>query len=130
MRKIILPVLFAFLYLQVQAQDPVAVFNRHRDSIPSEQIYLHFNKQAYVAGETMWFKAYTYAAGMIQPVSTNLFVELLNERGEIIQSQRLAVLSGLSVTGQFVLPLNAPQGIYFVRVSDGEKMFTQKLIIQ
>ncbi len=115
MRKIILIVLFAFLYLQIQAQDPVAVFNRHRDSIPSEQIYLHFNKQAYVAGETMWFKAYTYAAGMIQPVSTNLFVELLNERGEIIQSQRLAVLSGLSVTGQFVLPLNAPQGIYFVR---------------
>ena len=115
MRKIILIVLFAFLYLQIQAQDPVAVFNRHRDSIPSEQIYLHFNKQAYVAGEIIWFKAYTYAAGMIQPVSTNLFAELLNESGEIIQSRKLAVLNGLAVSGQFILPLNAPQGIYFVR---------------
>jgi hypothetical protein len=116
MRKLILSSLLpASFLLQAKAQDPAAIFNRHRDSIPAEHIHLHFNKQAYVAGETIWFKAYTYAAGMAQPVSTNLFAELLNERGDIIQSKRLPVLSGQSTYGQFELPAGSPQGVYFVR---------------
>jgi MG2 domain len=104
-----------FLTISVFAQDPVKVLNRHRDSIPTEQLYMHFDKQAYVAGETAWFKAYVRTAGTEGFVSTNFFAELLNEKGEVLQSKKLPVVVNGSINGQFDIPATAPQGIYMIR---------------
>jgi len=104
-----------FLTISIFAQDPIKVLNRHRDSIPTEQLYMHFDKQAYVAGETAWFKAYVRTAGTDGLVSTNFFAELLNEKGEVLQSKKLPVIVDGSINGQFDIPTTAPQGIYMVR---------------
>jgi hypothetical protein len=115
MKQSALLLVIIFLTTSVFAQDPVKVLNRHRDSIPTEQLYMQFDKQAYVAGETAWFKAYVRTAGTDGFVSTNFFTELLNEKGEVLQSKKLPVIVDGSINGQFDIPATAAQGIYLVR---------------
>lgn len=115
MKKSALFLALILLTISVLAQDPIKVLNRHRDSIPTEQLYMHFDKQAYVAGETAWFKAYVRTAGTDGFVSTNFFAELLNEKGEVLQSKKLPVVVDGSINGQFEIPETAPQGIYMIR---------------
>lgn len=98
-----------------RAQDAVTVFNNYHENFAIEHIYLQLDKQAYVPGETVWFKAYLYTPGIANRLSTNLYAELLNEKGEIVQSLKLPVLEGKSITNQFEIPGNAPPGVYFIR---------------
>jgi hypothetical protein len=97
------------------AQNPVNIFALHHDSIPVENIYMQFDKQAYVPGESIWFKAYLWVPGATNTIGSNFYTELLNEKGEVIQSKKMPVVTGKTITGQFDIPQNAPQGIYLVR---------------
>ena len=97
------------------SQDPARVLNRHRDSIPTEQLYMHLDKQAYAAGETIWFKGYVRTAGTDGFVSSNFFADLLNEKGEVLQSKRFPVMVEGSINGQFDIPTTAAQGVYIIR---------------
>jgi hypothetical protein len=56
-------------------------------------------------------------------------LEIYNSIGDLIYSRDLT--TGLSPHGEgSAVSLDAPAGIYFVRVSDGDKVRTQKLVIQ
>ena len=101
--------------LTLKAQEPVTVFNNYHENLPVEHIYLHLDKQAYVPGETIWFKAYIYSPGIANRLSTNLHAELLSEKGEIVQSLKLPVLEGRSISNQFEIPANSAQGVYIIR---------------
>jgi hypothetical protein len=111
--------LFAIVLLiclgELNTQNPVKIFTLHRDSIPAEHIYLHFDKQAYVAGESIWFKAYFLTQGIPVAAGTNFYADLLNEKGEIVQSVKLPVLANKIVSGQFDVPAGAQQGVYYIR---------------
>jgi hypothetical protein len=97
------------------AQDPVAIFKKHSDSIPAEHIYVHTDKQAYVAGETIWFKTYLYKSGANSYTSTNLFVQLLNEKGDVKESKKYPIVVGKSLAGQLDIPASLAQGVYLIR---------------
>jgi hypothetical protein len=58
---------------------------------------------------------------IIKSERKNSRIEIINTLGEKIYSERLK---------SEAIYLNQPAGIYFVRVSDGEKVFTQKLVIE
>ena len=115
MKKSALYLAFILFSTVMLAQNPERVLNRHRDSIPTEQLYIHLDKQAYAAGETIWFKGYVKTAGTEGFVSTNFFADLLNEKGEVLQSKRFPVLVEGSINGQFDIPATAAQGIYIIR---------------
>ena len=106
--------IFLILTYQVNAQDPISIFNHNRDSLPNESIYLHTNQQTYVAGETIWFKAYLYADFNSSTLSSNFFIELLNENNEIIIEKKLPVFAGTAY-GNFDLPDTLKEGIYLIR---------------
>jgi hypothetical protein len=79
----------------------IHVFNR---LIPQEKVYLHFDNTGYVLGETIWFKAYTVNASSLLPdtLSGVLYVELLNEKGKLMETKRLKIKDGQS-HGEFHL---------------------------
>lgn len=113
MRKITILV-FLFINRGVAAQDPVASFTRLSDSLPAEHIYVQCNQDYYVAGETIWFKAYLLSRYNPSTLSANLYVELLNEEHKTVLSGRFPVFTG-AATGSIDLPDTLSQGAYVLR---------------
>ncbi|MFN4147364.1 MAG: TonB-dependent receptor [Runella sp.] len=75
------------------------------DPYPSEKVYLHTDRLEYVAGDTLWYKAYIVEAKnhRPQPLSKVLYVSLLDAQGRFLHQHRLWIQSGTSV-GQMALP--------------------------
>ncbi|GAA4309327.1 hypothetical protein [Compostibacter hankyongensis] len=85
-----------------------------RSDYPQEKVYLHFDKDYYSSGEVIWFKAYVTRDQAPTDYSTNLYVELIDKKGKILQRNTLPVLLG-GAWGDFELPQDLPQGNYRVR---------------
>ncbi|QNL51297.1 TonB-dependent receptor plug domain-containing protein [Olivibacter sp. SDN3] len=94
----------------------LANLKKYQQQYPQEKVYLHMDKPYYVAGEDIWFKAYVTVSqfNFLSAVSKIMYVELINNSNEIVQSRRLPVISGLAV-GDFKLPDTLAEGSYRVR---------------
>ncbi len=81
-----------------------------------QKIFLHTDKDEYLAGETIWMKAYVINADTHKPdiSSTNLMVEVLNYREEIVSGTVLRIKDGFA-RGQFSLHDSLPTGNYIIR---------------
>jgi len=74
------------------------------DSIISfETMHVHFDKDIYLPGETIWFKAYLYNVNEISLAATNFYVAIYDEKGKLIQQKQYPILSG-SANGDFEIP--------------------------
>ncbi len=71
--------------------------------ISTQTMHVHFDKDIYLYGETIWFKAYLYNMNEISVSSTNFYVALYDEKGELIQQKQYPILAG-SCYGDFQLP--------------------------
>jgi hypothetical protein len=80
----------------------------------NEQVYLHTDKKAYVAGEMIWFKAYVMSEYTPSDLSKNMFVEIIDRSGEVIISNHLPIIWGTS-SGNILLPLDLPEDVYILR---------------
>ncbi len=107
-----LPLLFSGL--SVAAQKPEDLLNSWSEKSPIEKVYLHFDRENYIAGETVWFKAYLYSDFYPDTISTTLYVELLNASSEMVSAKTLPVIYG-NTNGQFNLPDTLTTGNYYVR---------------
>lgn len=84
--------------------------------LPQEKVFLHLDKPYYVAGDTLWFKAYLQDAAThkIDSASRVLYVDLLNvETNKLIRHLSVAVL-GIG-TGNIPLSDTLIQGNYTLR---------------
>ena len=79
----------------------IEVFNR---LVPQEKVYLHFDNTSYALGDTIWFKAYVVNASDFLPdtLSGVLYVELLNEKGKVLETKKLKIETG-QCRGEFYL---------------------------
>src|SRR6185503_10201060 len=105
---------FLLTTLRLFSQKPSEVFAYYRDSLPNQHLYVQFDKQAYVAGDTAWFKGYVYSNYAPSVLSTNFFIDLVDDRGNVVQSKRLPIFEGTAI-GNFDLPANLKQGVYVIR---------------
>lgn len=80
---------------------------------PQEKIDLHIDKYFYVAGDTIWFKAYIVNAeeNALSGLSKIVYVDLIDAKDSIRQTLKLPVESGLS-WGSFSLTDTIKQGRY------------------
>lgn len=110
--------LIAFLFLTffttLTAQTPEKALENIKTNYTKENIFIHYDKNVYVVGETIWYKAYITAGVIPTPYSTAINVELLNDSGRIISRQILPVLGG-AATGALELSKDAPQMTYTIR---------------
>ncbi len=79
-----------------------------------EKIYIHYDKEYYVAGETIWFKAYLYQDGQPSASSNNLFLQFTDSKGKLVSNKMFPVM-GAVVKGSIRVPDSLPQGNYYIR---------------
>jgi len=103
----------------------VSVFSLHAQHIdsaltvlstqfPTEKIYIHYDKEYYIAGETIWFKAYLYSDGKPSGISNNFYLQFIDIKGNIISNHKYPVL-GATAKGNISIPDSLPQGNYYIR---------------
>ncbi|HEX5027114.1 MAG TPA: hypothetical protein VFV68_17655 [Agriterribacter sp.] len=79
-----------------------------------EKAYLLYNKQNYLAGENMWFKAFVFEGYNRSLISTSMWVELYNNKKVLINKKLIPLFDGEG-QGSFALPDSLPEGVYYVR---------------
>jgi hypothetical protein len=81
-----------------------------------EKVYLHTDRDLYLQGDDIWFKAYLVNAQNNKPVnySHNLYVELISPGSKIITRHVLRMEDGLG-NGDFKLADTLSAGIYRLR---------------
>lgn len=80
-----------------------------------ENIYLHYDKPYYAAGETVWFKAYIFKNGLPSTSAHNLYLEMSDKSGKVVLSQKYPVANA-SAKGSISLSDTLTEGYYTLRV--------------
>jgi hypothetical protein len=97
-----------------QAQNAEKALTNFVKQHPQEKVYIHYDKDYYATGETMFFKAYFYSNGYPSMVSSNFYLQLLNNKGDIIDQKHYGIGGG-TLAGSIDLPDSLPTGNYIVR---------------
>jgi hypothetical protein len=107
-------VLFVIQGMQLSAQNIDSALNALAARYPIEKVYIHYDKEYYVAGETIWFKAYLYSNGLPATLSNNFYLQLIDPDGKVISHKKYPV-KGATIKGEIELPNTLRQGYYHVR---------------
>jgi len=96
-------------------------FTRAMESDTREKISVHTDKWVYVAGETIWFKAYCQyeISQKLSRLSKTLYVDLVSDK-DVVVSQLLLDNQRFMTGGKIVLPENLPEGDYWLRAYTNE----------
>jgi len=83
---------------------------------PREEIYIHTDRQEYIAGEDIWFKIYAFDRQILKPLTGNgiVYFEILNPENRPVVQKRIGIYDGVG-PGQVSLPDTISSGIYMIR---------------
>jgi hypothetical protein len=113
--RLVFGALVLFISLTVTAQQsPEKALQQFAENYPQEKVVLLFSKPGYVAGETIYFKAWVLSGYEPSPISTNLYTELYDKEKNLLQKQLIPLLQG-SGNGQFTLPASLAEDVYYIR---------------
>ena len=142
MKNIYISLLFIIFSFTMQAQTlPVdSLFSRMEQQAllyPSERLYLHTDRNSYIAGEKVWIKAYVVdgITNIPNKKSRYVFVTLQNPFKEILVKVRLRADEDGFIHGNLLLPEELPKGEYtlcaYTRYmeNEGENTFFRKRIV-
>ncbi|MGG9963295.1 hypothetical protein [Ferruginibacter sp. SUN106] len=71
--------------------------------ISFETMHVHFDKDTYLPGETVWFKAYLYNVNAISIAATNFYAAIYDDKGKLIRQKQYPIVEG-SCYGDFEIP--------------------------
>lgn len=91
----------------------IAKLNTQSDSLSIEKLYLQTDKPSYLAGDTLWFKAYLLNASFLTYSNKSgvLYLELSNDSNRLIQRIMVPVNGGMAY-GYIGLDQDLTQGGY------------------
>ncbi len=91
-------------------------FTEYCNAVPREEIYIHTDRDDYIAGEEMWFNVYVVdrKSSKPSPYSRIVYVELMNRYNNPVLQKRILISDG-SGPGQVVLPDSLSSGNYTLR---------------
>ena len=101
------------LFTKAQTKLDLAIKNLE-ENYAQEKVYILFNKEDYIAGENIWFKAFVFDGYKKSNISTNLFVELYDKNKTLIDKKLLPIISGQS-DGSFTLKDDLEENVYYIR---------------
>lgn len=87
-------------HMQIQQK-----FNEFAVSHLQEKLFLHTDREVYVAGETLWFKAYAVDGTFHRPLrmSRVLYLELIDQNKKPLLQQKINLVNG-TASGSIVIP--------------------------
>ena len=120
-RKIIISLLIIFSasvsFTKAQVLDVVQKkFDAYRQNHLQEKMYVHTDKNFYLAGEIIWFKLYTVDASFHTPldVSKVAYVELLDTSNRPMLQAKVGLIDGIG-NGSLYVPVVLGSGSYKLR---------------
>jgi len=87
----------------LKAQNIENTINLYGSNFSQEKIHIHFDKESYLPGETIWFKAYLFEENLPSERSTNFYAAIYDDKGKLIRQQVSPVFMG-SADGHFDIP--------------------------
>lgn len=76
----------------------------NKDTISTFQtMHVHFDKDIYLPGETIWFKAYLYNVLEISTAATNFYTAIYDDTGRLLQQKQYPIIGG-TCNGDFEIP--------------------------
>lgn len=104
---------FSQLLPKQNLSETIAKLNAQNDSISMEKLYIQTDKPTYLAGDTLWFKAYLLNASFLtySTKSGVLYLELSNDSNRLIQRIMVPVSGGMAY-GYIELDQDLVQGGY------------------
>jgi hypothetical protein len=91
-------------------------FLEYTERVPWEDIFLHSDREEYIAGEDLWFNIYLIDRQSFKPSlnSRIVYIELLNSVNRPIIQKRFGIDKGAG-PGRIVLPDTLSTGLYTIR---------------
>ena len=81
-----------------------------------ERISLETDRELYLSGEPVWYNAsYAIASDSVFIISKVLYVELFNNEGQQVASQKIAINAKKVISGRVIIPEHLPTGYYIIR---------------
>ena len=80
----------------------------------NERIYVQTNKTVFVAGETIWLKAYLFSKFSPDDVYTTLYFDLTDSNGTVITHKKQMVLDGIAICS-IDIPAELSEGVLEIR---------------
>lgn len=110
-------------------------FEKYSRSSVQEKVYLHTDKNFYLAGEIVWFKFYYADAASHQSLNCSKvgYVEILNRTNKPVLQAKIA-LNEKGGSGSFYLPLTLSSDNYIIRAytswmrNSGPSVFFEKMV--
>lgn len=83
---------------------------------PQEKIFIHTDKNLWIAGETSWFKVYLVNGQSHKPSNTSrvVYLELINSESQAVLQAKVELTNGFG-KGQFNVPASISSGNYYLR---------------
>jgi hypothetical protein len=113
-------VVLLFYSAKTNAQDLTSIvparFEQFCQKNHNEKLFVHTDKNFYLAGEIMWFKVYNVDAGNHQPVDASkiAYLEILDKENKPVMQAKIALKKGKG-NGSFYLPVSINSGNYRLR---------------
>lgn len=125
MKRLILCWIFSncLFITETFSQTPVTDQLITTEIISSETMHAHFDKDIYLPGETIWFKAYMYNVHEVSYTATNFYAAIYDEKGKLIEQKQYPIFEG-SCNGDFKIP----DSIQSTRIQF--RAFTKAMIIE
>ncbi len=117
MKQIPLVFLFFICVPQINAQIEAKIdsglqwYFKHS---PQEKIYVHTDKDQYIAGQHIWFSIYAIALGKPTEISKIIYLQLVGRNERILAQVKLPLDKGKSY-GDLILPDSIPTDFYQLR---------------
>lgn len=95
-------------------------FTAYQQQTLQEKVFVHTDRNFYVAGDILWFKLYNVDAYLHRPLALNkaAYVEIINaDKKPVLQAQ--VALNNGSGSGSFQLPSSINSGTYLLRAYTG-----------
>lgn len=107
--------LLKYLILVILILLQVEVFSQSQKFQNIERITITTDRILYLSGESIWFSAsYSIPQDTSLILSKVLYVELFDDGGQVVESQKIGIDKGLAI-GQLLIPVHANTGHYILR---------------
>ncbi|MGZ5287725.1 MAG: hypothetical protein ACXWB9_11090, partial [Flavisolibacter sp.] len=103
MKHLLLAGLFNCIFLIAGAQSFESTLATYGEKFQYEKAYLHYDKTSYMAGETIWFKAYLMEDLYPSLTSKTFYVDWVAEDGKVLWHSVSPIVDG-TTNGQFEVP--------------------------